>query len=333
MNHASTFMGGGFRQLTVFSLVALLVAVLSLGVVARVARAQSAYVTLPIIAETTVGEQCNPDGTRDVTTTADFGSALNDPGIPFFEEVVLPVLRQSADFSTQYREGEQLVATARPGETVALEPGTYTVTTRVQNLNELEDLLNAFVPPGSERVELGVIGATEQVVVSPCPGDDGQQPGGGGDVIGDFSGLTLGDCSNIIQNSGDASIVTVQYCEEIINNITNNITNNVTNHYGARRVDAPVEPGVEGGGEDVPPVRGGDGIAVSGSGDELGYGAAGSGGSGASNSEPEDRHGGGEVGAYGGLTELPDTGGPGLLVVGAMLTLVAGGLLARRIVR
>ncbi|WP_156787664.1 hypothetical protein [Rubrobacter xylanophilus] len=342
MNGTLAFGGGGVRRLVVFFLAALIAAVLSLGVAARAAQAQLLEAVLQVFTETTVSEQCNPDGTRDVTTTSDLGLATGNLEIlGIGEEEFLQILLNVALFQTEYQRGGQVVATAQSGQTVALEPGTYTATTTVVNVNQLEAQLSERFPI-LQGIQLGVIDSSEQVVVPPCPadggddggqqpGDGGQQPGrpgGGGqtvggdtgDVGGDFSGLTLGDCSNIIQNSGNASISTVQYCQEVVNNITND--------YGGGRPGVPGEP--ETG-------DGGDGLAVPGSGGEGGE-ATGPypEGSGAASEqyagEAASQYAGGE-GAYGGLTELPDTGGSGLLALGAALALVAGGLLAGRLVR
>ncbi|WP_143527224.1 hypothetical protein [Rubrobacter xylanophilus] len=339
------FGGGGVRRLMVVFFAWFVAAVLSLGVVARAAQAQLLEVVLEVFTETTVSEQCNPDGTRDVTTTSDLGLATGDIEIlGIGEEEFLQILLNVALFQTEYQRGGEVVATAQSGQTVALEPGTYTATTTVVNIDQLEAQLSEQFPI-LQGIDLGVIDAEEQVVVPPCPGDggdgDGQQPGDGGqqpgdggdqvvggdtgDVNGDFSGLTLGDCSNIIQNSGNASISTVQYCQEVINNITNNYDGQWPGVPG----DGSWLPGDGAGGVDSP---GGDGGSwTTGYGDDAGAGAGVSGGD--SGSAAGDQNGGGEVSAYGGLTELPDTGGPGLLVLGAAAALVAGGLLARRIVR
>jgi hypothetical protein len=304
VNRTLAFRGGGVRRLVVFLLAALIAAGLSLGVAARVAQAQLLEAVLQVFTETTVSQQCNPDGTRDVTTTSDLGLATGNLEIlGIGEEEFLQILLNVALFQTEYQRGGQVVATAQSGQTVALEPGTYTATTTVVNVNQLEAQLSEQFPI-LEGIQLGVIDSSEQVVVPPCPGD---------------GGLTLGDCSNIIQNSGNASISTVQYCQEIINN------------YGAEQPGAPGEPGIG---------DGGDGLAVPGSGGEGGdatglypedSGAASEQYAGEAASQYAD--GGGEEGAYGGLTELPDTGGSGLLAVGAALALVAGGLLARRLMR
>ena len=340
------FGGDGVRRLMILSLAALVAAVLSLGVVARVAQAQLLEVVLEVFTETTVSDQCNPDGTRDVTTTSDLGLQTGNIEIlGIGEEEFLQILLNVALFQTEYQRGGEVVATAQSGQTVSLEPGTYTATTTVVNVNQLEAQLSEQFPI-LEGVDLGLIDAEETVVVPPCPddgGDGNQQPGDGdqqpggdqtiggdtGDVNGDFSGLTLGDCSYIIQNSGNASIATVQYCQEIINNYGS--------EDGGQQPGLPGEPGSGDGGEGLP-----EGSIIPGEDDgsgASGYDGAGA-GTGAGSYGDEDSGAaadqyatGDEEGAYGGLTELPDTGGSGLLALGAAAALVAGGLIARRIVR
>ncbi len=256
-----------------------------------------------------------------------------------------------------------VVATVAPGDTVCLEPGTFTAETSLLNADAVIDEIDALAL--GITIE-DVIVVEETFTVQQCPADGGDDDDGGGDIGSgntQYIDIDAGNCAAIIANAGvqygDSSIV--QECQQIINNITaggdvnnsNAINGDATTGGGSSNAVAnAIAEGGDGGdalaisgngadganggtdGNDVD--GGGDGVGGDGAGGDFDPGAVSSGGASGGgvgdDSDPGVASGGGLAAvASGGV--LPDTGGASLIALGAGVLLIGGGLLARRIMR
>jgi hypothetical protein len=217
------------------SAVALLTALtLSLGLGVQNAQAQVLTdVVLDLTTDIQVSEECAEEGCRNVTFDAILGVSA-DGAVDITEVANLLVGAAVFQFEVTDAAGNT-VGVFGAGDTVCLEPGSYTVTTTIVNVSELEALI---APLGfGIDADASVLSSTETLVVPECPvdgdpgvpGDDPEDPGApgtpgdvqyggpGNDIItGD---TTVGQCLAIINNTGvqyDATII--QECNQVINN-------------------------------------------------------------------------------------------------------------------
>jgi len=250
-----------------------------------------------------------------------------------------------------------VVATVDPGETVCLEPGDFTASSSVVNAGVTADAaLDALAGLGLgidlSALVADVLVIEEPFVVAECPGGGPGGGGGGGDQ--NFGDITLEECSAIINNNTGA-----QYSPEINQRCVNIIDNGGGGDDNGGGGDdngdvTNITIDINGDGfidEDDAIDLNGDGIFDAADLEIAEAGATGTASASAdaaSASPASDDDGSGDDGssddsdgssddvaaaATGGTATLPETGGASLIALGAGALLVAGGLLARRIVR
>jgi hypothetical protein len=221
-----------------------------------------------------------------------------------------------------------VVATVAPGDTVCLEPGTFTASTSLLNADAVVDAINVL---GIGITIEDVIVIEETFTVQQCPAEGG--PGAPGSDNVQNIDLNAGNCAVIIANAGvqygDNSVV--QTCQQIINNITaggdvNSAINGdatseeVEDDTGDSLIGVVGDPATTAGGSD----DGGTLVSTSESDDS---------GSGSEDGDSSSGAEGQSVADIAGLSVLPDTGGLAIPALLAGAFMICGGLLFRRYAR
>lgn len=229
MNYGSSSSAAGIvRRLAVVALALCVMLMLTVATTTRPAQAQQYLddVVLDLTTDIEVGD-CNPDGTRTVTfdallgVNADIAAGLLDDALAAVANVAV------FEFTVTDADGN-VVGTFNAGDSVNLQPGNYTVTTTVVNVDAVVDALEALGL--TVDLDASVLSNTEPLVIDGCPDDGGpggpgdpgdgnngdDQDSGGGDVNNDGN-ITVGDCSFVIQNPGNFSSDIVQTCKDVIN--------------------------------------------------------------------------------------------------------------------